>query len=56
VLAPVWLSTFFLAAVGMWVVWRRGGWKRNKLATSLYLIHLFVFQVRERRHDCCDWR
>lgn len=44
-LAPAWISTFSLAAVGMWFIWRRGGWKWNKLATSMYLIHLFIFQI-----------
>ncbi len=40
IFAPVWTSLYLAMAVAAWLVWRRGGWRENPKALSVYLIQL----------------
>lgn len=39
---PVWSVLYVAMAVAAWMVWRRGGWRENPWALSLYAIQLLL--------------
>ncbi len=39
---PVWTLLYVLMAVAAWLVWREGGWLRQRRALTLYLVQLVL--------------
>ncbi|MCH9694515.1 MAG: tryptophan-rich sensory protein [Gammaproteobacteria bacterium] len=39
---PVWTLLFGLMAIAAWLVWRHGGFRKNRLALSLFIVQLAV--------------
>jgi benzodiazapine receptor len=39
---PVWSILYSMMAIAVWLVWRRAGWQKAKLALSLYLFQLVL--------------
>jgi tryptophan-rich sensory protein len=39
---PVWTLLYVLMAVAAWRVWRRGGWREQRLPLTLYIIQLVL--------------
>lgn len=37
---PVWTALYAMMGVAAWLVWRTGGWAKNRLALSLFLVQL----------------
>ena len=37
---PVWTALYAMMGVAAWLVWRAGGWAKNRLALSLFLVQL----------------
>ncbi|MFC7521554.1 TspO/MBR family protein [Xanthomonas populi] len=37
---PVWTALYGMMAVSVWLVWRRVGWSRERVALSLFVLHL----------------
>lgn len=42
IFGPVWTALYSLMAVAAWLVWRRGGWREQRFALSLYLFQLVL--------------
>lgn len=42
VFGPVWTTLFALMGVAAWLVWREGGFRKNKTSLSLFLVQLVV--------------
>jgi len=42
VFGPAWTLLYVLMAIAAWMIWREGGWKRQKLALSLFLAQWFL--------------
>ncbi len=42
VFGPVWTTLFALMGIAAWLVWREGGFRKNKTALTLYLVQLVV--------------
>lgn len=40
VFGPVWTTLYAMMAVSAWMVWRRGGWRRQRLPLGLFLSQL----------------
>lgn len=40
VFGPVWTVLYLMMAVAAWLVWRRGGWRANSTALSLFIVQL----------------
>lgn len=38
--APIWSTLYVLMAVAAWLVWRRAGWNRARVALTLFFIQL----------------
>ena len=42
VFGPVWTTLYAMMALAAWLVWRSGGFRRNSVALSLFLVQLAV--------------
>lgn len=42
VFGPVWTTLYALMGVAAWLVWREGGFRKNKTSLSLFLVQLVV--------------
>jgi tryptophan-rich sensory protein len=42
VFGPVWMTLYTMMAIAAWLVWRRGGFKANNIALSLFLLQLVL--------------
>ena len=42
VFAPVWTSLYVLMGTAAWLVWRRAGWSRARMALALFLVQLVL--------------
>jgi translocator protein len=42
VFGPVWTTLYTCMAVAAWLVWRQGGWKKQRLALTAYVIQLVL--------------
>ena len=42
VFGPVWTTLFALMGIAAWLVWREGGFQKNKTALMLFLVQLVV--------------
>ncbi|KAF1015521.1 MAG: Tryptophan-rich protein TspO [Stenotrophomonas maltophilia] len=40
VFGPVWSALFLMMALAAWLVWRQGGWARQRTALVLYVVQL----------------
>ena len=39
---PVWTALYVMMAIAAWLVWRRGGFKTNQTALTLFLVQLLL--------------
>lgn len=42
VFGPVWTALYAMMAIAAWLVWREGGFRRNRAALTLFLVQLAV--------------
>ncbi|MFV0544552.1 MAG: TspO/MBR family protein [Marinicella pacifica] len=42
VFGPVWTTLFALMGIAAWLVWREGGFRKNRTALTLFLVQLVV--------------
>ncbi|MBP8259632.1 MAG: tryptophan-rich sensory protein [Verrucomicrobia bacterium] len=40
IFGPVWTALYTTMAVAAWLVWKRGGWARQRMALTIFLVQL----------------